>query len=124
MCAADSVWANKNLAKFDEFNQFVLEWVNLGNIQKIHHFRLQTDYICGKENDGRALLDFIGYYEQIERDFSFINCRIGAQALLRGINVNQNRDRAVEIVAKVYERDINFLGYDFDNVVPKRLSFL
>lgn len=110
----------ENLSCFSDFNDFVKNWLNKENIWKYAHFRPQWSYLLDKGN--KVKLDFIGFFENIEEDFEYIKKRIDFDGNLKQMNaVDRNfyidyyTQETIDIVAKVYEEDINFLGYNFDN---------
>ena len=79
---------------------------------------LQLDRIADRE--GRLLVDFVGRFEQIERDFSYVQQRIGIMASLPHLLRSEHRpyrdyydDEAHDLVAHHYRRDIEGFGYDF-----------
>jgi hypothetical protein len=83
---------------------------------------LQTDYLV--DLHGNIVVDFIGRYEHLERDFAAACRHIG----LTGIRLPHRRratdresdyrgyydDDSRELVAKHFARDIELLGYAFD----------
>jgi len=117
---ADKDWSEKNLAGYDNFEIFVKEWLNEDNIWKYHHFRPQYNYIT--LDDNKIAVDFVGYIENITEDFKIITQKIGIQADLGKENTSKRADyqsyfnpETEKIVAEVYKKDIELLGYDFMN---------
>ena len=118
----DKKWAEKNLSPYADFDAFVKGWVNKKNIRSGLHFRPQCGFICLEKN--RPGMDFIGYYENLESDFSFICRKLQMNSTLHEANRNLSReknyreyytDETRKIVADVYAGDIQVLGYSFDN---------
>lgn len=79
---------------------------------------MQTDFILG--DGGELLVDFVGRYESLPRDFETVCSRVGVSATLPHTNRTSHgsytdyyspADRA--LVADVYRKDIDFLGYRF-----------
>jgi hypothetical protein len=75
-------------------------------------------------------IDYIGYYENIAADFANIASMLGKNVALPHHNsVKAKRsskpyqayydDETREIVASVYKRDIELLGYDFDTNISR-----
>ena len=124
----DKQWFDENLSSFDDFDDFVKNWVNTENIWKWHHFRPQHHYILDKRR--RVELDFLGYFENINEDFKIIMNKVGIEAELPGSNASKHNsyieyytDETKEIARKAYSADINLLGYEFDNSsLQKQLS--
>jgi hypothetical protein len=119
-------WAHEHLAEFDSFEDFVLRWLTDENIPKGTHFDLQSGYVCDSGDEPEV--DYIGHFETLANDFSWIAEKLGVQAQLAQLNASKHRDyrgyysdRTAAIVEKVYERDIEMFGYDFDNKRWKNL---
>jgi hypothetical protein len=118
----DMAWADKHLFAYIDFDVFVKTWVNRDTIHSFQHFRPQYEYICGRQ--GRLLLDFVGYYENLDGDFAYIQDRLGISGKLLFSNKTRSRrrdyrsyydDDTAQIVSDVYAEDIRILGYNFDN---------
>ena len=69
------------------------------------------------------MMDFIGYFENLEDDFSYVKKRIGSSSNMLFFNKGQTKtrdykdyynDETIEIVSDVYREDIQILGYHFD----------
>lgn len=118
--AEDRAWSDQELSAFSDFDGFVRNWVTPENIWKWHHFRPQSHYMLDKHEKIR--LDFVGLLENLDEDFAYITKRIGIAASLPSANSSKHAkylsyytDETKEIVASVYGRDIELLGYNFDN---------
>ncbi len=134
MTRGDRAWAAANLAGLDTFERFVHEWLTPGNLRRYVHFLPQTFFLC-LPGSSRLLVDFVGYFENLEADFRAIahKLSIDAARALRRDNQQpsgQRRhytelytDAMRDIVAEVYRRDIEMLGYTFDNAsLPRQLA--
>jgi hypothetical protein len=78
----------------------------------------QIDLIAG--SDGGLLVDFVGRFEHIERDFDHVAQRIGVKAALPHLLRSDHRpyrdyyDRGTrDLVAQHYRGDIETFGYEF-----------
>lgn len=120
--AQDARFASRNLAAFDSFESFVLEWLTEENVSRYWHFIPQTNYFC--DGNGRSLVDFIGHYETLDADFTQVCDRLGVYRSLPHVNRTQQRGEDYRslftpamrsVVAGVYARDICLLGYDFES---------
>ena len=68
-------------------------------------------------------MDFVGYFETLERDVSVVADRLGISVHLPHINAAPSRgcyqdyynSRSIDLVGKVYQQDIELFGYDFEN---------
>lgn len=117
----DREFYKNELVNFDSFDDFVKNWlVYPENLKKYHHFQTQSHYILDKYN--KVKLDFIGYLENIDKDFEYICNKMNIEVTLPNSNKsNRNNyqdyysDETRAIVAEVYKQDIELLGYDFDN---------
>jgi chondroitin 4-sulfotransferase 11 len=116
---ADRTWTAKNLSQFENFEQFVLEWVTEENVWSWVHFMPQHYFIC--DSSGSIKMDFVGRMENLITDFTFVAHSIGSHAELSLLNKTRedhysryytNEMRAV--VARVYMKDIDILNYAFD----------
>lgn len=113
----DRVWAEA-LAHYDDFDDFVCRWVDEDNIRLQLHFMPQCHFL--KDAQGGINLDFIGRFESLERDYGRILAKVGGEPMPK-VNVTRNSgryldaysQRAKDIVARVYRRDIELLGYEF-----------
>lgn len=116
--SADNNWFQSNLGKYNDFNQFVQEWLNKANIQSYHHFKPQIDYIYDAHQ--KVSLDFIGRFENLESDFNKVASKLNIQAKLAKVNSSPRgsyrrfyNDKTAAIVYEVYKEDIEMLGYEF-----------
>jgi hypothetical protein len=117
----DRQWANRNLAPFKDFESFVRQWVNRENIHLWPHFRPQYEYLLTQ--DGVPAIDFVGRYENLEKDFIHVRERLGINSALLELNRSQNKtedyrlhycsETTKQIVADTYKEDIDFFKYDF-----------
>lgn len=127
MNESDKKWGMENLADYDSFDQFVKGWVTPENVRTYIHFIPQTDFLC-LPGQNKLLVDFVGYFENIENDFTFVKEKL---RLASGANLGyENKTEAggvqsnymdfytedsQRIVAEVYGKDVELLGYSFDN---------
>jgi hypothetical protein len=119
----DKVWAAENLSHFEDFHTFVTEWVNRKNVNTWKHFVPQYKFVC-EPGDLTPKVDFIGHFERLGNDFTYIQKRLGINTALQHLNKTAGSKRdykeyytqaTKEIVAHVYEEDIRIFGYDFEN---------
>jgi hypothetical protein len=83
---------------------------------------LQSDYLV--DLHGRVIVDFVGRYERLEEDYAQVCRRIGIRAPQlphRRRAADRERDyrryyneRTTDLVAAHFRRDIEMLGYGFD----------
>ncbi len=124
----DKRWAEENLSDFDDFETFVKKWLNKENIWKWPHFKPQYHFI--RDPGCKFDLDFVGFFENIDKDFPHIAELIGENCELQQMNSGQHKDfrsyyndDTIKIVSEVYAQDIALLGYNFDNSsIPVQIS--
>ncbi len=121
MYERDKQWYENNLSKYDSFDDFVKNWVNRKNIFKYIHFVPQYKFICDQNH--AVKVDFIGCFENFQKDFDFIKKRLRVQANLECHNTNKinksdyrkyYNEQTMQIVADVYREDIQLFNYNFD----------
>jgi len=119
----DKLWAEKHLAKFNNFEEFVLNWVTKKNVKTYIHFIPQTKLIS-LPFYGTKYLDFLGYFENIDDDYNYISSRIMGSRPLKHLNKTTTNNLSyldvytpemIKIIARVYAKDICNFGYNFDN---------
>jgi Sulfotransferase family len=123
----DKRWAQEHLSAYPDFGTFLRKWLNSTTIRAHNHFRPQCDFIrIGRR---QPKLDFIGRYENLEADYSYICERLKINQKLMRLNVTQSQKRAYQDyyaedtrqkVAELYADDIRFLGYSFENNTSTR----
>lgn len=117
----DARWAERHLASYSDFGSFVKQWVDPESVRSRIHFRPQYEFLC--DESGKLLVDFVGYYENLEQDFAYVQRRLGLSAELVYTNRNRTRSRdyrehydeeSAAIIADVYREDINQFQYRFE----------
>jgi hypothetical protein len=113
---ADRRFADEQL-RFGSFDEFVRRWVNERNVERYVHFMPQHRFLCLPGRRAPAV-DFIGRFENLAEDYEVVRRRIpGAKPLVhenrtgRGDPRAEYTDESRAIVARVYRRDIELLGY-------------
>lgn len=119
---ATRAWAERNVARFDGFEDFLraldddshLRWIVLS----YPHFRSQFEYLSV---DGCLATDFVGRFEQLEKDFAIVAAQVKPGASLGHRHISHHsdyrlyyNDRTAEIVANLYAKDIAAFGYSFE----------
>lgn len=117
----DARWASRHLARYSDFRTFVKQWMNPESVRSRVHFRPQYEFLC--DDRGQLLVDFVGHYESLERDFAYVAKRLSLRADLMHTNRTDSRpgdfrehydDESIAIVADVYQKDIHHFDYRFD----------
>ena len=108
----------KALGSFDAF----VEWV-LATAEPYPKgiTKFQSEMIS--DSDGKLLVDFIGRYETLSRDYAEVCKRVGIDAPLPHLNKSVHRDyrsyynaRTRALVEQHFKSDIELFGYSFDGL--------
>lgn len=125
----DNRWFERELGAYSNFDDFVRSWLRPENIHKHIHFHPQIEFL-EDENHDAIRIDYVGLYENIDGDFSYIARRIGVDRSLRRENISTHKsykeyynETTRKIVGDVYWQDIERFGYDFENsTLPLQLA--
>ena len=114
----DRAWAKDNLSGFRRFDDFVNGWLTAENASSWVHFKPQHTWIC--DDAGRCQMDFVGRFEDIDRDFDVVAKRVGCGRTLEKGNRSQHRHYSEyytpavrDRVAEVYSADVELFGYEY-----------
>ena len=117
----DREWFQTNLAHLPDFNSFVLDWLTSERLRSHLHFRPQSDFLCDRK--GRPLLDWLGYFENLQQDFDDVASRLGIKARLGRTNASVREDyrniytkAAMDKVESLYRQDVENFGYAFEGL--------
>ena len=117
------LWAQKHLAKFDSFEEFVRHGLHRKNIQSATHFKLQSKFLTLPGKD-EIEVDFVGFVENLDEDVQVVVKALGMSDEIVVPRLNSSHsgnfhlsftDETREIVAAQYANDIRLLSYEFDN---------
>jgi hypothetical protein len=125
----DKRWFERELATYEDFDDFVRNWLKPKNIHRHIHFCPQVEFLRDENHDGVGI-DYVGFYENIEKDFDYIARRIGVGNSLKRENVSAHKsykdyynETTRNIVRQVYLQDIEQFGYDFENTnLPQQIA--
>lgn len=116
----DKVWAEQNIYQFNDFNDFVKNWLCTNNVWQKHHFTPQYHYLL--DNRGKLQIDFVGRLENIHNDFKKVTSYLNVNKTLPVTNQSNHKcyqsyydEESKHIVAKLYAKDIALFGYEFDS---------
>jgi len=121
----DKKWAEEHLSDIDTFEKFVMDWLDESKLYSWFHFIPQAHFL--KDNKGNIPIDYFGYYENLNEDFNIISKRIGINKSLGHFNKthrtnsyrNAYSEEMKKKVGKIYQEDIELLGYNFEGVVNR-----
>lgn len=115
----DKQWFEENIAQYDGFDGFVLNWLNSENIYKGIHFIPQFEFVT---INSKIVIDKVYKIEEFEKSVQDISNRLQTQISLSHKNKTSNREKdyklyytpeTQKIVEKVYKKDIDLFGYQF-----------
>jgi chondroitin 4-sulfotransferase 11 len=119
MNESDARWSRNVLNNYPDFNSFVHSWINEENIQTWIHFIPQYEFIC--DGNGNIMMDFVGRMENMDVDFSYVAKKLACSENLKKVNVGDRKHysyyydtETLEIVRKVYSKDVELFGYTFE----------
>jgi hypothetical protein len=103
-----------HLYQFKNFKDFVLNGLNEKLINEIIHFTPQSHFIC--DNRDNILIDFVGKYENIANDISYIENEMNFSLSLPHLNKsNLNSviidDKVKSRIFDIYKRDFKIFNY-------------
>lgn len=124
MSEDDRRWAEWNLWDINGFTEFVTAHLRKTNIISSIHFVPQYRFLC-RPGSKQVLVDFVGRYESLDRDFQAVKRRMGLDTLGGLPHFNRGRSgvedyhaaytpETRQIVADVYGADVELFGYAFE----------
>ena len=107
----------QHLIGFEDFEDFIFNGLNNKIVNEIVHFKLQSEFICN--NSGEIIVDFVGKYENIDRDLSQLSMLINKDIFLPHLNKGKAKQKYDQIytnemkgiVYKIYRRDFEIFNY-------------
>ena len=101
------------------FKEFV-SWIQLSSSTSIHPSPKKNQLNWFTDRQGRNIADFIGRFEDLEKDWGKIGDRLGLSVPLPHKNQNPKEhytkyydSRTQKIIAKKFKVDIDYFGYRF-----------
>ena len=115
----DSLAFETHLSKFKDFEDFVLNGLDMNLIFKITHLIPQYKYLC--DSSGVVLVNFIGKFENFEDDIDLLSLKLKKDIKLSHHNCNKKKDYRdvynddmISVVAKIYQKDLTIFKYKFN----------
>jgi len=125
MNRSDRAWAEENLTRYGDFEEFVSRWVSRDTVETSLHFLPQHRFLCLPFSRTVAV-NFVGSYENLDRDFAYVRERLGLSSGVGLPHHNKTPAPAARsdyrdhytaatrrIVEDVYREDIELFGYSF-----------
>ena len=107
----------QHLIGYKNFEDFIFNGLNNQIVNEIVHFKHQSEFIC---NDyGEIIVDFVGKYENLDKDLSQLSKLINKDIILPHLNKGKAKHKCdkiytnemKEIVYKMYRRDFEIFNY-------------
>ena len=111
----DLAWSKKYLWQVKDFEDFVLNHLSEDLMYSWHHFIPQLNYL--QDESGKIPVDFIGRFENLEKDFKYVSQRVlGYEKILQIRNSSNSEytcisDVAKEKIYKLYTQDFESFSY-------------
>ena len=101
---------HKAVNQIKSFDDFVI-W------KKVHYARPQTNWILGEKDE--VLVDYIGKFEQYEKDANYILSKLGVNKTVPHLNITKKKHyleyyksrQTIDIVTQIYKKDFKFFNY-------------
>lgn len=116
-------WDRYPFKKAQEFNLFLKKWYTKGTRKGFHRLSHSPclDWVTDKH--GNVQTDFIGRFEDLQNDFNEVCSHIGIEkTTLPKSNKSNHKhyshyynQESIDIIGKMYEKDINYFNYCFDD---------
>lgn len=120
----DVEWRATHLSDIDRFPDFVRRLADKSfrkEVMTYHLFQPQWFFLC--DYFGRLIVDDLVRYEELDQEIGRVAERLNLAAVLTHHNASAHRpyadqyDRATkDIVASIYRKDIQLLGYEFEGI--------
>jgi hypothetical protein len=114
----DKLAFEAHLSDFNDFEDFVLNGLDKKLIYKITHLIPQHEFLCDKS--GSILVDFIGRFENLDKDILLLSKKLNKNIELNHHNYNNKSDykevytdKMIHKVNQIYQKDIDLFKYTF-----------
>jgi hypothetical protein len=117
----DDLVVAKMINKYKDFDDFVVNGLGRGYFRNHLLFIPQSEFVLN--GDGSLAVNFLGRYERLDEDFSFVAKQLSIDPVLRASNQGGRdpiayqrsfRERAsIEVVRNIYKQDALLFGYEY-----------
>jgi hypothetical protein len=115
--AGDRYFQQLIAERYPTFSQFVLEYLDKDRIHQ--HILLRPQFLFITDHQDRCMVDFVGRFETISEDFSYVSEKLGLGVALpqvnrsarRGTSAYLNCQAVIDKIADLYSRDMMEFGY-------------
>ncbi|ANO34933.1 hypothetical protein A6E01_17265 [Vibrio breoganii] len=104
------------ILSYNNFDEFVLDWVNKKNINTHYFFNTQLSYITDEK--GIIIIDKVFRFESINHDFKLLSEMVDIKSELKERNISKHTiakkftQEAIDRVYEVYLDDYDAFGYE------------
>jgi chondroitin 4-sulfotransferase 11 len=105
------------LIEFKTFGSFI-RGLFQGKVGGYHHYESLSYFLTDKNN--KIMVDFVGRFENLQKDFTVVADRIGIVGKLPHDNVSEHKyyrecynAKTKSIIYKLYKKDFEIFGYGF-----------
>ena len=122
---ASDIEYQQMLKGVNDFDEFILEWLNESNMEKIDHFRTQSSYLYNLKK--HIKLDFIGKFEDLDSDYKIVSRKVNSAKQLPMMNKNPNlfyfnsissSKTVIDKINRLYQED--FVNFDYKKLDTKK----
>jgi hypothetical protein len=104
-----------NMENHKSFERFITD--NVDNLLK----RPQLEWIS--DENGNVLMDFVGKFENLQKDFNYVCSAVGANLTLPHLNKSEHRhyscyynEKTIQMVKNICQVDANAFNYTFSGI--------
>lgn len=107
------------IKQYNGFDDFVVRFLTPETAQSNYYFKPQYQILC--DSSDRIMIDFIGRFETLEKDYDYIREKIGVGEPLQKLNVTKKKrlslaeyyssDTVIQKVVSIYEKDFELFDY-------------
>jgi len=104
---------------YKSFEAFVMNYLNKTTLKTHRFFRPQHYFVC--DSNYNLIIDYLGRFEELEKDYEFIRKKIGTGEPLKKMNVTKTKrlsieeyysnDKIIEKVTSLYSKDFELFRY-------------
>lgn len=105
--------------QYQSLEDFVMHFLTPETAKPIRYFIPQYHFLC--DSNDRIMVDYVGRFEELQKDYDYVRSKIGTGDPLQKLNVTKSRrlplhkyytgDALIQKVISIYEKDFELLGY-------------
>jgi len=104
---------------YKSLGDFVMQYLTPATAKALRYFRPQHFFIC--DSNDHIMVDYLGHFEELEKDYEYIREKIGVGEPLQKLNVTKTKklsfgeyyynDEILQKVLSIYHKDFELFGY-------------